>query len=261
VCNGCYIYEPFDGSFAQPPWLTEVSNAFGSAGAGSISFVPDGFQNQAVRDFIPAGTYDGSSRQLAGQYLGNGSPYVHTGPGETTWYRIHFRFEGSYVPAQSDSRWLEVWHNNSTIVPGVNSLAWGIYADGTTGGVGTNPRFLLRPGGGCSCAPVYHHYYAAPGSFQIGHWYDIVTEITWGTSTSTGSISAWIDGQPFVASASNGPSGESFSNGQGVATLYQNSSGQYDDPALSLVNYDWRVPVDFDEVLTGPTAASIGFTP
>jgi len=263
-CNGCYLEDKLDGSVGGG-WLTEISNAFGGAGTGSISFIP-GLFGQAAREFVPASpALDYSKRQLVGIYKGNGDPAIHTNVGETTWYRVFFRDDSNTVPANSDGYWFEVWHES---VSGAgNSMAFGIYADNPNGnGVGANPRFLIRPGGGVEGSPIYHHYYAAPGSFQLHHWYDIVAKVTWGSTASTGALSIWIDGQPFSAVASNGPSGENFTNGQGVPTMYQKLDGTYDHPSFDpALNYAHQVPWDlihdFDEVLVGPTAASVGLAP
>jgi hypothetical protein len=264
VCNGCYLEDKLDGSLGSG-WLTEISDAFGGTGTGSISFIP-GLFGQAAREFVPAAaSLDYSKRQLVGFYRGNGDPAIHTNVGETTWYRVFFRDDSNVVPANTDGYWFEAWHES--VSGSGNSMAFGLYADNpNNNGVGANARFLFRPGGGVEGSPIYHHYYSTPGSFQLHHWYDIVAKVTWGSTPSTGALSIWIDGQPFSAAASNGPSGENFTNGQGVPTMYQKLDGTYDHPSFDPgLNYCHQVPWDlvhdFDEVLVGPTAASIGFAP
>lgn len=253
-----YVYAPLDGAIDTTTWRYESSAPQGGTPAGSFSWLTGGFKNGAIRYHTPAAsTWTSTQSQLLSHFISNGSPLIHTAEGDTTWYRFEVRAgAGSFIPGEWD--WLAEWHNNTSIVPGSVSSAWGLVSSGSISGPnpGTSPYLEFRASGGPNTAPVYTRYRMAPGSFTAGAWHDLIAEITWGPNATTGALSLWVDGQPFPG----------YTWPQHIPTLlYNSSSGQRDDPAFGIYEYHYAVtyPVDrdFDEVLIGSSAASVGFTP
>jgi hypothetical protein len=259
VCSGCYVENKLDGSMPSNwvYWAGDGSNGHCSHTAeGSYSWLTDGVFNGALRLHTPASQYTAANpsdcSNSTSWRLDYGNPLVHASEGDSTWYRVRMRWSGQPIGGQWD--WAVEWHNDVSVVPGTVSTAWGVWSDGglSYNTPGTNPRLVLRPAGGPNTAPVYNNFQMPPGSLIPNHWYDLVTHIVWGVDSSTGHVDAWVDGQRFVSA--NVPT-----------LLYNSSTGQRDRLSFSMYNYhydvNWATDRDFDEVLIGPTAASIGFTP
>lgn len=253
-----YVSQSFESN-PTSPWLYEASAPQGGTPAGSYSLVSDGVSGKAVRYHTPASsTGDVHQGQLVSHYLGNGSGLLHDTEGATTWYRVHFRAPSgtNFLGGQWD--WLVEWHNNTNTVPGTVSMAWDLLSNSVASvtAPASNPYLGFRAAGGPHTAPVYTWYKMPSGSLVPGHWYDLVAQITWGTTSSTGAVSLWIDGKPMPG----------YTWPQHAPTLFYNSStGQRDNPAFGIYNYHYSVtfPIDrdYDEVKIGGTADSIGFTP
>jgi hypothetical protein len=256
-----YIYAPLNGSIASP-WNTTISDAgFG----GTVDGVIDWSLGTAVRFHTPPAT-DGMRddlAQLISYWLNNGDSHVHTGEGESTWYRAKLRFPTGFVATAGTWNWLVVWHNQSAVVPGSVSIALGMKSDGTIPGPGTNPRLIFRPSGGPNTAPEYHWYYAN-STISTDHWYDLVFNITWGTTSGDGRASFWVDAATFDATGQTGEG--AFTNPVSHPTLFYNSSTLVrDQPGFGVYNYHYDVnfnyDIDWDDIYIGPTAASVGFSP
>ena len=267
-CDGCYIYAPLDGSVDSSKWIYLNSGVNGGVAAtpGRV-WIADGLQNGAARFAHNADTQlappcpGGTCAHLTSQYLTYGSPYIHVAPGESTWYRVHLRFPTGWQPYRGSWNWLVEWHNGNRAAGTAVSFAIGATANSD----GSGARLLIRPAGGSATSPTYKWSYSAPGSLQTNHWYDLVIHVVWSPSVSTGRIEYWIDGQPFTATGSEGPSGTPWQNPVSFPTLFSFSDGTVDQPAYGVYNYHpyvtWEYDVDFDELSVGPSAASVGFVP
>lgn len=253
-----YLYAPLDGSIANPPWLYEASAPQGGDPSASFAWISNSF-GQGLEYTIPAsGTPSLSSSQLISHFLANGSSYVHTSAGSSTWYRLWVEVPSgdNFVAGSWD--WFAEWHNNTGIVPGTVSTAWAFSGGGagSTSTPASSAGLLLRPAGGPHSAPVYNSYRTPTGFVQKGHVYDIVTHITWGRDSSTGQIEAWIDGEPFPG----------YTWPQHIPTLlYNSSTNQNDNPAFGIYHYHYKTSYAtkrrFYAIVMGSTAAHVGFTP
>lgn len=192
----------------------------------------------------------GAQSELTSLWLANGDPRIHDQPGDDTWYRVDVDFRtGVYTPTTGEWNWLVEWHNDGACsTAGAVSTAVGVYTDFpvVAGAAGQNPRLALRLGGGSCTAPTYATFALPAGSLMFDHWYTLLIHIVW---SQTGGRADW-----FVDGTSEGST--SF------PTLYTNPDGTADQPAFGLYNYRLDDPVhvsgvDFDNVMVGPTQASV----
>jgi hypothetical protein len=180
------------------------------------------------------------------------------------------------VPSPNGYNWLFEPFDNQ-ICPNCHSPALGVNTDGgvTCAGVspntsvpvcqssqqGTNPALMLQYSGSSTSNPQINAAYMPANSLQRGVWYDIVIHMTY--STTSGAVQWWINtGSGWVPEA----------NISGVPTMYYTGSSSPDctvpgNSCASFTNLDlelyhywqtWSQSVYFEDVVTGPTAASVG---
>jgi Polysaccharide lyase len=279
--SGYYYSEQFDGAFSNSFWQ--------SLPGGSNSFIADGPSGSALR--VTDCASSSSSNHCSGSQSNYGQEggvdvvslpsddRPHTGrvPGSgtnccdgdgqgnaDTWYRTHVRFPTGYAPT-----------------PGFQNVVWEAHVDRKTQGdasargsaayspaiavegqgntcpgsppycstQGTQPRFAFQVSGGSSYPSVTKYYPLPLGSLQLNHWYDIVVHVFWSPDPSRGRFQVWIDGSLVLDLIRS--------------TLYvrQNGTLSYAQN-IGLYNYrlwaNFASSVDFDEMIWGPTATSVG---
>lgn len=218
------------------------------------AFQSRGYAAKCIVQQVPDTSQWGDASVL---WEGNGGnayslPYLQNG--RTTWFRYQMLFPngqnaaypGTFSGASGTITLIQEWHTNPGIVPTAYSSFIGTTHEGsphciifqTRGGPGegTMNRFHQQDGGS-SRIPL-----------QFNHWYDIVCRITFGPTSSTGSIEWYIDGVhqgthsvPTIAVASNGS----------VPGL-GHEIGLYRGPSHSAVD-----TLYLDGVRVGPTKASV----
>jgi hypothetical protein len=280
---------PSDNPYYSEHFDNAYNNGFWSDKLGGVNtFIADGWLNQgrrvtdcaspsATQHCSGSGSNYGQEGGLNAQSLPN-EDRPHTGriPGSGsnccdgngaggvgTWYRFHVRFPTGYqpTPGSQNTVW-EVHVDGRSESQGTPySTLIGVQGQGTACAgsppfcdhAGTQPRFFFQvPGGSLSSPPTLSSmrwYPFALNSLQINHWYDIVVHVNWSDNSTDGWFQCWIDG--------------SLALDVHTPTLYRRSDGTL-SYGQSVGLYDYRLwanfaaAVDFDEMLWGPTAASVG---
>jgi hypothetical protein len=285
VASGYYYAEHFNSAFTYNFWQI--------LSGGTTSFVTDGVSGSAlrVRDCASssATSFCSGSSSTYGQEGGidvvslpsDDRPHTGRVPGSgtnccdgdgagsvDTWYRFRLRLPTGYQPT-----------------PGLQNTIWEAHVDGKTGSemkslgnhaystligiqgqgtacpgapqfcstAGTQPRFYFQVPGGpttSSDSQTFKRYYPLPlNSLILNHWYDVVVHVRWSGSSTGGWFQCWLDGTKVLDVT--------------TATLYtrQNGTRSYSQN-VGLYHYrlwaNWVANVDFDEMVWGPTAASVG---
>jgi hypothetical protein len=191
------------------------------------------------------------------------------GAQEETWYRFHVRFETGYQPTVGTQNAIWEFHVDSLTESdaaahgGVTAYSTTIEVKGEgtscTGSPpfcdhpGVNPQLYLQvPAGPTSCgnACLTRYFPFGSNSLLIDHWYDMVLHMIWSGSSSAGLVQWYVDGVKAVDVQK--------------ATLYTRSDGSWSyGNGFGAYNYrlwaNFDSKIDFDEIVWGPTAASIGF--
>lgn len=285
-----YLSEHYDGG------LNIANFWYFSPLSWTPSFVMDGVSGQAVRvtdcaATAPGQCVDGSSSSRYGQLVGVESTVqtaqcvqIHAGYstgdcststavgklGDDTWYHYHVRFPAGYqaTPGTQNTTFeVHVDRGSEADATGGNigSNAVGVAADGdpavlcpgspnfcTT--AGTNPHLFLQVTGGQTAWPLYGspgqaHRYTDPNALLLGHWYDVLLHYTFSPDPLVGHVQWWVDGTLEVDVT--------------VPTQYQRRNGSlgYGED-VGTYNYrywaSWASSVDYDELVSGPTRASVG---
>ena len=277
--SGFYYAEHFDNSFN--------SSIFGvvAQSPSSFSWMP-GALNQAGRITDCASTTSPCSGSGSdyGQYNTVWAPaqYAHAGfvPGsaadtrygngkeEDTWYRFRMHFPSTFKATPGTQNSVFEFHVDEKTVadaqaagqPNAYSINLAIASDGNgcsgtpalCTSPGTNPRFYLQVPGGSVSLPASQsakRYYMPSNSLVLDHWYDIVLHIFW--SPVNGHVEWWVDGAKQADAL--------------TPTEYVRRDGTYSyGEYIQLNNYrywaTWASSVDFDELVWGPTATSVGFS-
>jgi Polysaccharide lyase len=272
-----YYLEHFDGAYTNLFWKNE----------GGTSFVSDGASGQALRVHDCASTAtshcSGSSSAYGqlegmnanstpsndvphtGRVLGSGSGCCDgDGAGNVdTWYRFKIRFPTGYAatPGFQNVLWeLHIDDKTTSLGAGQNSTMLSIQSDPGSSVCsgspqfcttqGTNPRFAFQVTGGTTSNVINNHYQLQ--SLVLNRWYDIVIHEYFSADPTLGHFECWIDGVKVLDVHQ--------------PTLFKRSDGtlSYAEDLLFL-DYrlwsSWASDVDYDEVVWGPTASSVGFTP
>jgi hypothetical protein len=272
-----YYFEHFDSVYTNSFWRNE----------GGSSFISDGASNQALRVHDCASTStshcSGSSSAYGqlqginanstptndvphtGRVLGSGSGCCDgNGAGNVdTWYRFKIRFPTGYAatPGFQNVLWeLHIDDKTTSLGAGQNSTMLSIQSDPGSSVCpgspqfcttqGTNPRFAFQVTGGTTSNVMNNHYQLQP--LVLNHWYDLVIHEYFSADPTLGHFECWIDGvhvvdvhQPTLVKRSDG----TLSYAEDLLFLdYRLWSG-------------WASDVDYDEVVWGPSASSVGFTP
>ena len=276
--SGFYYAEHFDNSFN--------SSIFGVVAQSPSSFSwMQGALNQAGRITDCASTTSPCSGSGSdyGQYNTVWAPaqYAHAGyiPGsavdtrygngkeEDTWYRFRMHFPSTFKATPGTQNSVFEFHVDEKTVadakaagqPNAYSINMAIASDGSgcsgtpalCTSPGTNPRLYLQVPGGPVALPASEsskRYYMPSNSLLLDHWYDIVLHIFW--SPVNGHVEWWVDGAKQADAL--------------TPTEYVRRDGTYSyGEYIQFNNYrywaTWPSSVDFDELVWGPTAPSVGF--
>lgn len=192
--------------------------------------------------------------------------------GVDTWYRFRLRFPTGYRATPGTQNAVFELHVDDKTAAERAALGYGnayssligVQGDGTscfgTPAFCTTPatsaRLFIQVPGGPTNAPdsqTFKRYFPLPsGSLLTNHWYDLVLHMRWSGDPTNGWVQWWLDGAKILDVH--------------TATLYTRRDGTLSYAEnLGGFNYrlwsSWASSVDFDELIWGPTAASVGFTP
>jgi Polysaccharide lyase len=285
VGTGYYYAEHFNSAFTYSFWQI--------LSGGTTSYVSDGVSGSALRvrncasssatslcsgsgsTYAQEGGIDVASlpsddRPHTGRVPGSGTNCCDgDGAGNVdTWYRFHVRLPTGYQPTPGLQNTIWEAHVDGKTESEMNSLGnhaystlIGIQGQGTAcpgapqfcSTAGTQPRFFFQVPGGpttASDSQTFKRYYPLPvNSVILNHWYDVVVHVRWSSSSTGGWFQCWLDGTKVLDVT--------------TATLYtrQNGTRSYSQN-VGLYDYrlwaNWVANVDFDEMVWGPTAASVG---
>jgi hypothetical protein len=278
VPTGWYWFEHFDGAFDNAFWGSDLAG-----GTATRAFATSPW-NQGLRvtdDAVPSpGNGTSNYGQMVSPAYANCS-YAHAGlasadcavghgtPDEA-WYRFRIHFPADYQPTPGTQNTVFEFHNDPTTVQdaiahGTNAYSPAIGVQGQYPGslttlcagtpmycttAGTVPAFFLQIPGGVNYPAVYRHVLPA-GSLQLDHWYDMILHVVW-DGAPNGHVQWWIDGALEVDLQ--------------TPTFYTRTDGTYSYmTSIGFYQYrlwaDWPSTIDYDELVVGPTPASVGFAP
>jgi Polysaccharide lyase len=286
--SSSYYFEDFNGGYDYGFWQ--------QLPGGTNSFITDGANSGALRitdcASSSASSHCSGSQSDYGQEGGidvvsapsNDIPHTGRVPGSgsgccdgngaggvDTWYRFHVRFPTGYAPTPGTQNTLWEAHVDTVTEHERAALGYGnaystligVQGQGTScAGTpqycttpGTQPRLFFQVPGGPTNAPdsqTFKRYYPLPlSSLTLGHWYDVVVHVHWSGSATEGWFQCWLDGTNVLDVH--------------TPTLYtrQNGTLSYAQD-VGLFHYrlwaNFASSVDYDELVWGPTAASVGFS-
>jgi Polysaccharide lyase len=120
---------------------------------------------------------------------------------------------------------------------------------------GVHPHLSLQVAGGStadSYATAVKHFANGRQPLRMNHWYDVVLHVVWDPSPRVGRVQWWVDGRRLVDTHLS----TQYTRGDGTTSYAEN---------IEALNYrlwaSWPSSIDFDNLLVGPTAATVGFKP
>ena len=279
-----YYSEHFDGAYTNPFWnpdpVAAMSWTSGFAGQGlrltacassdaahlcqnSTSSYGQVIENRVWGTYAHAGWLPGSSTNLS---YGNGQS-------EDSWYRFKLYFPSDYQPTPGSQNTVFAFHvdgkteaNASSVGSHAYSTLIGVASDPPIGytidsacpgtphfctKAGVNPRLYLQMAGGVIPAQSggVSRFNMPSGSLKLDHWYDVVLHVYWSPDPAVGHVQWWLDGAKVLDSYR--------------ATEYTRTDGTLSYGSnMGFFNYrywaSWAAGITGDELVWGPTAASIG---
>jgi hypothetical protein len=195
---------------------------------------------------------------------GNGNP-----SSEDAWFRVRIHFPADYRPTPYAQNALFEWHNDDVSVANARAVGENVYstlvgvvADGSCNSdlycptPGTNPRWYFQVTGGniatgADAQGSLIQNRVGPG-VVLDHWYDVVDHLRTSADPAIGAAEVWIDGVKVLD--------------EHRPTQFRRTDGTYGYGENFGVTNDrlscsWDASVDFDELVVGPTATSVGFAP
>lgn len=276
---------------SPPPPATWKSTSFIADGTGNKALqvstcafddwsnsIPICSNGQSAGNTRPFGTQAGTYL-LCAQFSQGGTkmqcPFNDTesgsaSSGQDAWYRVRIKFPTGYRPSPNGYNWLIEPFDNQ-ICRGCHSPALGVETDSVKGACSGSPAVCTVPGprpalrvqysGGPTSNPQIHSSDARANSLRRNVWYDIVMHMKY--STTAGAVQWWTN---------TGSGWKRMGNVTGVPTMYYtgvrspdctlagNSCAAFKSFNVELYHEwaTWSQAVYFEDLVAGPSAASVG---
>jgi hypothetical protein len=225
----------------RSPWTATSSNR-------SLYPTVGGYDGRRGLGLTVTGNSGGpnASSEMTAISLSNHAALARAKNGQEAWYRVRVRFpdRGLYNPTAGQWNWVIAWHEEYAQSTTAYSIAMGVYTDYPSG---RNARLVLRLMGGQTLAPSVYTCSLPSNSLELGHWYDLQFHFVWSPDPAVGNAEWWVDGEQVCSLH--------------FPTLYRNPDGSITFNNFGLYNYrrhaDWTSRIDFDDIVIGPTRASL----